>query len=146
MTKSEFPVYLIIMEDSNNITNMRSQKGFTLVEVMIVAAVMGFLAAIALIGYSRAQEGAQIAICRGNQKAIYEAAVLYALNEPDSLENKGQKARLDALIDRGYIRKESIFECPSSTIEDYDDYVLVFDGDYITDVNCETRPEDHIWP
>ncbi|MGB2661053.1 MAG: prepilin-type N-terminal cleavage/methylation domain-containing protein [Candidatus Omnitrophota bacterium] len=126
--------------------DLRSNKGLTLLEVMIVAAVIGVLAAMTSMAYTAARQSAQVALCRSNQKTIYEAAVLYELNEPDDLESKGQKARLDALVDRGYIKKNTGFECPSSIIKDYDDYVMVFENGYITDVNCETRAEEHVWP
>ncbi|MGB2630396.1 MAG: prepilin-type N-terminal cleavage/methylation domain-containing protein [Candidatus Omnitrophota bacterium] len=123
-----------------------SKKGFTLVEVMIIAFVLAILTAIAISTYSNVSENAQKSVCLLNQKTIYEAAVLFELGEPDSLINKGQQGRLNALVDRGYIKNQKMFECPSSTIEDFDDYLLVFSGNDLVDVDCETRAEEHVWP
>ena len=126
--------------------DIRSQKGLTLLEVMIVAAVIGALSGIVMLSFTTVRESAQVSLCCSNQKTIYEAAVMYELNEPDALKNKSQKGRLDALLDKGYIKNKSGFECPSSTLKDYDDYIMIFENNYISDINCETRTEDHVWP
>ncbi|MFQ5952109.1 MAG: competence type IV pilus major pilin ComGC [Candidatus Omnitrophota bacterium] len=127
--------------------NLSSKKAFTLVETMIVAAVLAVLATIALMTFVKARESAWVHLCKANQKAVYEAAVLYTLQEPDSLRNAGgRKARLDRLLDRGYIRNRNGFECPSSPTKDYDDYIIAFDGDDPVDVSCQLDDEAHEWP
>ncbi len=124
-----------------------NNRGFTLIEVMIVAFVLAVIAGISVMAYMRTIEVAQAKLCTANQKVIYEAAVLYTLSEPTSLRNiGGQKARLDELVDKGYIKNNKGFECPSSPTKDYDDYIMVFDGNNITDIQCQLDDAEHKWP
>jgi len=56
------------------------QKGFTLVEIMIVVAIIGLLAAVAIPNFMRAREKAQTNACIANLKQIDGAKTLYALD------------------------------------------------------------------
>ena len=69
--------------------NIRREKGFTLVEVMVVAFVLAILASIMVMAYSQVREAAETHLCVANQRTIYEAAVMYTLNEPGSLKKVG---------------------------------------------------------
>ncbi|MDD4013124.1 MAG: prepilin-type N-terminal cleavage/methylation domain-containing protein [Candidatus Omnitrophica bacterium] len=57
------------------------KKGFTLVEIMIVVAVISLLAAVALPNFRRAQRQAQANVCIANLKHIDDAKALWAIEE-----------------------------------------------------------------
>jgi len=57
-----------------------NKKGFTLVEIMIVVAIIGLLAAIAIPNFVKARTTAQTNACIANLKQIEGAKQLWALD------------------------------------------------------------------
>ncbi len=88
-------------------TNRKS--GFTLVEIMIVVAIIGLLAAIAIPNFVKARGTAQKNACINNLRQIDGAKEQWAL------ENK--KASGDAIVDaevNAYIKGNAAPTCPAS--------------------------------
>ena len=61
--------------------NMSRKSGFTLVEIMIVVAIIGLLAAIAVPNFIKARENSQKNACIANLKQIDGAAQTWALEQ-----------------------------------------------------------------
>jgi len=63
------------------LSKMRNRKGFTLIELMIVVAIIGILAAIAIPNFLKFQAKSKTSEAKTNLKAIYTAQTSYYSEE-----------------------------------------------------------------
>jgi prepilin-type N-terminal cleavage/methylation domain-containing protein len=84
------------------------KAGFTLVEIMIVVAIIGLLAAIAIPNFVRARETAQTNACVNNLRQIDGAKDQLALETGLSTGDAAPAMAAGALLD--YLRNEPL--CP----------------------------------
>src|SRR5687768_11562700 len=122
--------------------------GLTIVEIMIVVAVLGLLAAVAVPMWSKARVTAQTKTCLENQRALYLAVSAYEseLNTNlSSIANNGVSIR-NTIIASGYLVKSNAFGCPTGSLPDFDDYQLRYSGIALTGTYCTIQPTVHIAP
>jgi prepilin-type N-terminal cleavage/methylation domain-containing protein len=92
--------------------NTSRKSGFTLVEIMIVVAIIGLLAAIAIPNFIKARESSQKNACIANLKQIDGAKNTWALeNKKVSSETPATTALYGATL---YIRDEP--SCPAAGV------------------------------
>jgi prepilin-type N-terminal cleavage/methylation domain-containing protein len=95
--------------------NTSRKSGFTLVEIMIVVAIIGLLAAIAIPNFVKARKASQTSACIANMKQLDGAKATWAL------ENKKTQAdtcnMTDIIGTDKYIRVEPF--CPAATAVPY---------------------------
>ncbi len=89
---------------------MLSRKGFTLVEIMIVVAIIGILLAIAVPSFMRARETARLRACQENLQKIDSAKEQWAL-ENNASNGSPSPDVADFVGPDKYIKKMPV--CPS---------------------------------
>ncbi len=126
--------------------SLKQKYGFTLFEIMVVVAIIGFIMVIVLPNYISAKARAVTNSCISNQKTIFTAANIYMMRESDTLESKTRAEKLQALVDNNYLRGSGWAECPASDDNDNDDYEIIFENGVVSDVECAEKPDEHVWP
>ncbi len=111
---------------------IKNRKGFTLVEIMIVVAIIGLLAAIAIPNFVKARETAQANACINNMRQIESAKEQWALE-------KG-KTTGDAIVadEVGLYIKGGMPTCPGGGTYTY--------GAVGTDITCSLSGKGHVLP
>jgi prepilin-type N-terminal cleavage/methylation domain-containing protein len=117
-------------------SNKTNRAGFTLVEIMIVVAIIGLLAAIAIPNFVKARTTAQKNACINNLRQIDGAIQQWAL------ELKKDSTATVAETDVTPYLKNSVV-CPSGGTVFSDSYTVT---DVQTQPVCKKQPLTHVLP
>jgi len=109
----------------------KNTAGFTLVEIMIVVAIIGLLAAIAIPNFVKARTTAQKNACINNLRQIDGAKEQWALEKKQAPNASVNQAEVDA-----YIKGQTTPLCPAGGNYTYNNV----DVDPVCDVT------DHVLP
>ena len=112
------------------------KAGFTLVEIMIVVAIIGLLAAIAVPNFVKARTTAQMNACINNLRQIDGAIQQWALEQ-----KKDANATVTYSDIRDYLKSSVV--CPAGGTTPEDSYSLSNVGTVPT---CQKQPDTHKLP
>jgi len=104
-------------------------QGFTLVEIMIVVAIIGLLAVIAVPNHVRARQESQRKLCVNNIRLIEAAIDQYAIETKQKAD-----APVDGNILAPYLKHGTDTACPAGGTTIFNSYNLV---DCQTPVTCQ---------
>jgi len=96
---------------------MKSKKGFTLVELMVVIIILGILVAIAIPIYNNVTKSAKENACAANIRTIQSAVQMYQADHDGTLPS----SLSDLVPDSGTKYIDELPKCPVSDYKvDYD--------------------------
>lgn len=124
---------------------LRNEKGFTLIELMVVILIIGILVAIAVPIFNQARASAWQRTCQANLRTMDGALQTWAADNPGTNYPQTQAAVLDAnsTLIPNYIKAEP--HCPMNASNRYN----VSANPLVTmppTISCPNDPATHKYP
>ena len=113
---------------------VNGNKGFTLIELMMVVTIIVLMSAITLPNVVSSREAANFQVCNRNRQTIEQAEGQYVLDHDEH-----STGILAELIEKGYI--DASIRCPSGGVYYWVTY-LSNDCRYRTQIGCSVHGED----
>ena len=124
--------------------NTSRKAGFTLVEIMIVVAIIGLLAAIAIPNFVKARKTSQTNACINNLRQIDGAKQQWALEEGKKTSDSPGNSELQPYLGRGTAGSVDNVYCPleGSAAAAFDGYTIGNVGTAPVCDNLDTTEHD----
>ncbi len=99
------------------IKKLNKEKGFTLIELMVVVGILGILPGILLPALNMARESGRRAQCANNLKEIGLGLIMYS-NENNEMFPTGGASAMEDLnsLYPAYVSERKVFKCPSDSL------------------------------
>jgi len=113
---------------------IRNERGFTIMELLVVIVIIGVLAAIGVPAYNNMTKKAKEAACQANKRNIQTAAGMYYADENTTLAVANTTA--DNKLS-GYLSNIKDMKCPYDTAGNTG-YTVGIAADGVITVTCNT--------
>ncbi len=113
-----------------------NNKGFMLIELLIVIAIIGILAGILLTAISRARESGRRTQCASNLRQIGFGLIMYSNENKETFPNGGTAMNDLNLLYPDYVSERRMFKCPSDNLVTVEENSNITAGDDFEKDEC----------
>ncbi len=123
-------------------SNIAKKKGFTLVEIMIVVAIIGLLAAIAIPNFVKARTTSQANACINNLRLVDASKQQWALEQRKQTTDTPAGTDLQPYLGRG-----ANGELPTCPVDPNNSFTTSYTPNNVgTSPQCLVVPTSHVLP
>ena len=122
---------------------IRNERGFTLIELMVVILIIGILVAIAVPVFNNARESAYKRTCQANLRTLDGAVQTWKADNPGTLYPQNY-TDLAADLEPNYIK--TMPHCPKGPITTNYAVAANGSGNSAPTITCAVDPTNHTYP
>ena len=125
-------------------TSIAKKRGFTLVEIMIVVAIIGLLAAIAIPNFVKARTTSQQNACINNLRLVDAAKQQWALEQRKQTTDSPDASGTDL---QPYLGRGANGELPTCPVDPQNSFVTSYTVNNVgTSPTCQIVSSSHVLP